>query len=170
MADKDNSETVNNTKELKGKYTAKYDAEEIDPLKTNGTSEKPDIKITLPPDESGAPVNGSGGESNGVDNGIDGLQPIIVKSRNQKLKERVSGILEKYEISDRAKKIISILLVLLVILIVSLVTLIVLWPSIPEYMKMSVCTERDCFEASAQVSFFFVPQSSYIYLNKYYIM
>lgn len=155
MADKENSETANSTKELKGKYTAKYDAEEIDPLKTNGTSNKPDIKITLPPEENGAaPVNGNTVE-NGDDN-VDssvraGLHPIIVKSRNRRLKKRVSDIFEKYEISDRAKKIICILLVLLVIFIISLITLIILFPSFPEYLKYNVCTERDCFEASAQV-------------------
>lgn len=159
MDNQENSETANSTKDLKERYTAKYDDEEIDPLKTNGTSDKISVRVSMPlnedPDSTSVAKDSSSGGGGTNANGAhtdNGEALLSSNKKNKKFKEQVSGILIKYEISNRAKRIISILLVLLLILLVSLITIIALWPSIPDYMKMDVCKERDCFDASAQVS------------------
>lgn len=142
-----NGETINGGGDAgKGKYTGKYDPEETDPLKKNKDNNGgiTDITVSLPEDddiEAAAATAKNGGTKN----------ESAKLAKTATFKDRCDGLLEKYEVSKKAKKIISILIVLLVVLIAALIILIILWPSIPDYMKMPVCADRECLDASAQI-------------------
>ena len=63
------------------------------------------------------------------------------------------AVLTRLDISGKARLPFLTAISLCVLLLIVLIILIAFWPSIPYYMKADICVEKECLDASSQVSF-----------------
>lgn len=159
---------ANNTrKRTPDEYTKNFDLNEISPLRTSTASTASSTHsndsqtttrngnaahLSSPPivlNMTGPPGSGKHQDSPPE---IDDETFMPGSKRSNKFRGTYEDILAKLDLSEKARLPFVCAIVLCILLTIVLIVMAVFWPRIPAYMRSPVCVDRECLDASAQVS------------------
>lgn len=137
-------------------YTRNFDLNEISPLRgddgsnKNGETNGHRLLINDQPHQFNIQVI----DADDPDGAGAHHQPMSSSKSKNKLKGTYHSILTNLQISEKARLPFLLTIGLAAILLLAIIIMIAFWPRIPYYMKANICVDKECLQASSQVSHF----------------
>lgn len=81
---------------------------------------------------------------------VDGT--FLVDNKRNKFKGTYDDIVGRLDLSERARRPFCVVVVLCAMLLTTVIGMAVFWPRVPAYLWSPVCVDKECMDASVQVS------------------